>query len=343
MNALLAAGLAVSLQFTTSPDDATDVVVTARPAPSKSSFSLHLEQESGVGPAMFARVTRSPDGLELKPAFRLEPGFVYRARLRLPDGEVLEKTYRVPPADPSPVPKVARILPASNRLPANLLKFYIEFSQPMREGRAIFDQIHLRNEDGMEVEAPWRRQELWSNDGRRLALWIHPGRIKRGVNLRETMGPVLLPGQRYRLVIDGGVRSAVGRPLGRDVVKEFATLDEDHVMPDPRRWELRLPRAGTREALRVTADECLDWALLHRCQWLEDAGGEKLAGELRVGSDGASWSWTPKQTWRAGNYDLCVDEWLEDLAGNTPARPFERDVNEPESPFKVIHRRFEIR
>jgi len=43
-----------------------------------------------------------------------------------------------------------------------------------------------------------------SGDAKRLSLWIHPGRIKNGVNLREELGPVLEPNRKYTLVLSGG-------------------------------------------------------------------------------------------------------------------------------------------
>jgi hypothetical protein len=40
-----------------------------------------------------------------------------------------------------------------------------------------------------------------------------------------------------------------------------------------------------------------------------------------------SWSFTPEQSWRAASYTLVTDANLEDLAGNTPAKPFEVDLD----------------
>ena len=61
--------------------------------------------------------------------------------------------------------------------------------------------LEILDEQGTLVEDPWRRTELWTADARRLSLWIHPGRIKNGVNLREELGPVLEPNKTYKLII----------------------------------------------------------------------------------------------------------------------------------------------
>ena len=343
MNTLLAAALAVSLRFVPPGSPPSDMRVEAANVPPGAALTLHLMRDGMMGPAMFSRVMSRNGGLILVPAFPLEPGARYRASLRLPDGRKLEADHRMPGGSPGVAPRVSRILPEVATVPANLLKFYLEFTEPMREGREVFDLIRLMDEQGLEVPSPWRRQELWSEDARRLSLWIHPGRIKRGVNLRESMGPVLKPGRRYRLVLDGRLRGADGTAMGRDHVHAFSTAAEDHDMPDPRRWRIEPPGAGTLRALRVTGAEPLDQALLRRCQWVEDALGEKVAATVEIARGGMAWAWIPRHPWPAGRYHLCVNEWLEDLAGNTPARPFERDVNEPEKDFENIRLAFEIR
>ena len=343
MNALLAAGLAASLKFFASTNDPTDVTVRAVPAPDGSTLSLHLQRAKATGPAMFADVSPIPGGLELKPSFRLEPGGTYLARLLAPGGVVVERVHRVPNAGPAPTPRVVQVWPQAGQLPANLLKFYIGFSEPMREGREIFDLIHLLDDQGRKVDAPWRRQELWSEDARRLSLWIHPGRVKRGVNLRESMGPVLAPYRRYRLVLDARIRSAAGASMGTEFVHEFNTTAEDHVIPSPKAWQLHPPARGTRGSLRVESTEPLDHALLARCQWVEDASGRRISGGIVVQPTATAWEWMPDEPWSAGEYRLCVNEWLEDLAGNTPARPFERDVDAPEPVFETVRLSFQVR
>src|SRR5438552_15354178 len=178
----------------------------------------------------------------------------------------------------TPPATVEHIYPTSDVLPANQLKFYIHFSKPMREGEAIFERIQILDEHGTLVEDPWRRTELWTADAKRLSLWIHPGRIKTGVNLREELGPVLEPNKSYTVVIRGEVEDADGQPLGKDVVKKFRTAAVDDRRPLPQDWKLTPPRAGTREALRLDFGEPLDHALMQRCIDVRDAAGKELPG-----------------------------------------------------------------
>src|SRR4051812_2774418 len=89
-------------------------------------------------------------------------------------------------------PRLEAIYPSGALLPANHLKFYLHFSAPMREG-VFLDYCRLLDEHGAPVAEPFRETELWSDDHRRLTLWLHPGRQKTGVNLNDDFGPVLKP------------------------------------------------------------------------------------------------------------------------------------------------------
>ena len=42
-----------------------------------------------------------------------------------------------------------------------------------------------------------------------------------------------------------------------------------------------------------------------------------------------SWEFTPCAEWRSAPYGLVVDTTLEDLAGNSVARVFDRDLDDP--------------
>jgi len=62
----------------------------------------------------------------------------------------------------------------------------------------------LRDSAGKTVELPFLEidEELWNPQMTRLTLFIDPGRIKRGVQPLEEIGPVLENGKHYALIID---------------------------------------------------------------------------------------------------------------------------------------------
>ncbi|MEM7015065.1 MAG: hypothetical protein AAF585_26700, partial [Verrucomicrobiota bacterium] len=227
---------AVALSIAPIGDDETHVKVTAD-FDGDATLTLHRVNGNDIGSAMFGSQKRNGKQIEFHPAVRLSRGATYRAVLKTND-DSHTADYQVPLVE-TITPNLTAIFPTPRQLPANLLKFYLYFDQPMREGREIFEQVHIEDiESGKRVDAPWRRQELWTADARRLTLWIHPGRVKRGVNLREELGPVLYPNRKYALVIDATVRSANGEPLGKEIRHEFSTSAEDYKRPLPEEWTL---------------------------------------------------------------------------------------------------------
>jgi hypothetical protein len=223
-------------------------------------------------------------------------------------------------------PAPVAIHPAAEVLPANHLKFYLLFPEPMREG-VFLTHCRLLDARGREVSDPFRETELWSADGRRLTLWLHPGRQKTGVNLNVEFGPVLVEGGQYTLRISGQWPTARGTPLGNDSVKTFAASAADRTQPALDRWRLLLPRARFRDPLLVQFDEPLDWALLHSKVRVERSDGTRVGGAIQIGRGERTWAFTPDEPWRAGDYQLTAEGVLEDLAGNSLLRPFEVDLS----------------
>lgn len=280
------------------------------------------------GPPVFGRYSLMKSRLVFQPRYLLLPGVKYAAIGRTANGRPVRTSFVIPKPAACEPPRVTGLFPSGRILPANCLKFYIHFSRPMREGRAIFDQIQILGPDRKPVADPWRRTELWNEDATRLTMWIHPGRIKQGVNLREEFGPVLKANQEYRLVISTGVRDASGNQLAGPFEKRFRTAAEDRSRPTPRKWKLSSPEIGTREALEIVFDEPLDRALLNRMLTVK-RNGNRIAGRIDVSVGELRWRFTPNENWSSGEHSLHVDGRLEDLAGNTPLRVFDTDLADP--------------
>jgi hypothetical protein len=224
--------------------------------------------------------------------------------------------------------RVARVSPYSVSAPANLLRLYIHFSHPMSR-RGVSRHVRLLQADGASVEDAFVEtpDELWDPETRRLTLFFHPGRIKRGVELRDRTGPALQPGRRYRLVVDKGAEDEDGAPLVEDFVMEFLAAPDDRRSPRTQDWVIRAPAAGQKAPLIVTADEPLDEPLFLRCLRVEDDAGRPVPGDAVVLPGNARWKFTPRGAWRAGSYMLRVAGEMEDLAGNRPARLFEEPAS----------------
>ena len=243
------------------------------------------------------------------------------------NGSPLELRHRVPSPPAAPAPTIEHIYPTADLLPANHLKFYIVFSEPMQPGEIwnYFGLLDLDNEQ--PVPRPFRHTELWSRDGKILTLWFHPGRVKTGVNLNTELGAILVSGRRYRLSVSGDWPSARGTPLGKDVSREFRAGPHDHTQPDPADWKLKIPAPGSREPLVCQLGSPHDWALLHSDVAVENAAEKPLAGSISTSHHQSHWHFTPNEPWQAGRYRLAIGSVLEDLAGNNLERPFEVDLS----------------
>ena len=292
--------------------------------------------------AMLGRYTYDRGILRFRPMYPLLRGCGYRATLQLPKQQPISVDYSVP-ANVNPASTVVEsVFPTASELPANLLKFYIHFSHPMQEGKQVFDQIHLFGEHGQEVHAPWRRMELWSDDAKRLTLWIHPGRVKQGVNLREEFGPVLAPGRKYRLVIDTKLLNADGKPLAKSYSKHFKTTPELKTRPLPQVWQIQPPTLGTHEPLIINLQRPLDHYLAKKYIGVlhKDMA---VVGDITLKQHDQLWLFRPAQPWKKADYRIVVQPELEDLAGNTPTRLFDRDLTKPTGPSPQLQIRFQPR
>lgn len=276
--------------------------------------------------------------LLLRPRFRLLAGESYEAVFdpvalgsKKSRSEVLTVTYRVPTPQTNTQPRLVAIYPSGDAVPANHLKFYLLFSEPMRKGEFL-RHIKLMDESGTEVFEPFRETELWSQDDRRLTLWLHPGRQKTGVNLNVELGPVLQSGHHYRLVVSGDWPTQTGVPLGKATEKRFAAGPTEHSQLRLSDWQILPPATGSREPLRVEFPKPLDWALLQSQLVITGPDGAKMNGKSTTAGAERSWSFSPDEPWLAGEYQLDVGSVLEDLAGNSLARPFEVDLEKPSEP-----------
>lgn len=303
---------------------------------------LKISVGSNDAPAMLGEYRVQEDRLVFEPAFELTPGLRYFARFdsaALPDADgstqpVVTSEFSPPQEPPPPPTVVEQIYPTRDVLPENTLKFYIHFSAPMRKGEA-YEHIHLIETPPLsgsgEVEYPFLElgEELWDYTGTRFTLLIDPGRIKRGLKPREEVGPSLEEGKSYTLVIDAGWTDAAGRKLKEPFEKAFRVVGPDETQPDPQKWKISQPAAGTRYPLQVTFAEPLDHAMLQRVLVVRDAAGDSPAGEIRVEQGETVWSFRPDDPWKAGEYTLEVETTLEDAAGNSIGRMFDVDVVTP--------------
>ncbi len=272
---------------------------------------------------MLGSTERHLTDLVFVPRFPLTPGIQLRAVWKPVSGKPITALFSLPKASIAPSTSVQQIFPTSNRLPENQLKLYIHFSAPMSKGD-IYKHLRLLNAKGEEVKLAFLEldEELWDREGRRITLLFDPGRIKRGVLPLSEIGPALIPGDSYKLVIDAAWQDAQGRPLTGSFEKRFTVVPADRTSPDVSAWKLTASKSG------VTLDfnEPLDQALLDRMILLRDASDREIPGAVKIDREETRWHFTPSSQFLAGDYRIEVDTALEDLAGNKIGKLFDVDV-----------------
>ena len=303
-------------------------------------LSLLADSTKTPGPNMFGKYERSGTRLTFTPRFPLSAGATYRASLKAA-GSTTTLDYRIPMRAAKAPPKVVKIYPSASVLPANQLRFYIYFDRPMRGGTELFKHLAIFDDKGKEVDEPWLIDEIWDEENNCLILYIHPGRIKWGVELRELMGPVLYEKRSYALVVKGAWTDLEGNKIGKDTIKRFRTTAEDRVRIELGAWKLTAPARGTRDAVTLTLPKSVDYRSLQTGLTVITAKGRTVAGAIAIGKDEKSWRFTPAQPWQAGLHRLSVSPDLEDVAGNTPARPFDMDLLLSMRPAQKLQFEFE--
>jgi len=284
-------------------------------------------------PEMAGKYEVSGEVLRFTPRFALRPGLTYQAHFFPPPAGPqaspahYTKDIAVPAPPPKAPTKVTVVYPSAAVLPENQLRFYLNFSSPMRLGEA-YSHIKLLGEDGKPDKNAFLEigEELWDPSGQRLTLLFHPGRTKRGLQPREEFGPILVPGRKYTLVIGKEWLDADGKPLAANFEKKFTAGPMVEEIVDHKQWKIAPPAARTQQPLTIRFPRPLDRGLLQWTIVVHDAAGKPLEGDVNVADEERRWEFRPDRSWAAGDYTLVADTRLEDSAGNNLARPFEVDV-----------------
>jgi hypothetical protein len=278
-------------------------------------------------PPMAGRLERDGTDWCFVPRFAFLDGTSYTVVTGQTVAAVLVRARPERPA----VTEVAGIRPTAAVVPVNLLRLYVWFSAPMSEGYAA-GQVRLARDDGSTIPAALlpNEHELWDASRRRLTVLLDPARIKRGLPAHRESGYPLRPGEPFHLIVADGFRDAQGLPLRGSARRRYEVGGEERRHVDPAHWVLAAPAAGSREPLTVTFDRPLDHGLLARCLHVRGADGARVDGTAQAGPGEQSWQLVPSLAWESGLHQLTVDPVLEDLAGNSVTRVFDRDLTRPE-------------
>ena len=272
-------------------------------------------------PPLLGTYSVEDDAPAFRPRFPLAAGVRYRAVFHPPGGTPIEASFDGPKKEFSPTTRVLHIYPSGDVLPANQLRLYIQFSAPMSRGEWK-RHVHLLDSDSKAVEAPFLQTlaELWDPGYQRLTIYFDPGRIKRGLIPNEELGPPLVEGKMYTLVIDREFADGDGIPLKEGVNKSFRAGPAIRKRLSAAQWHVRTPRTGTKDPLTIEFPDAMDIGLE------EALFVPGILGMISVDHNETRWVFTPLEVWKAGEYRVEIDPRLEDAAGNRVDHVFDIDV-----------------
>lgn len=284
-------------------------------------------------PAVLGHYAIAEGCVRFTPRYAFMKGVAYQVRINLAPltgGGQIPTVRRLSFSTPQPPtvarPAVTAVFPSGDLIPENTLRFYIHFSAPMRYGSSR-EQVALFGPDGHRVDGAFLdlATELWDPDMRRLTVLLHPGRIKRGVGANIEVGPALVAGQRYSIVVADGMADRAECAPGNVFQKSFVAVAAERQPIDPLRWSVERPMPKTRQPLVLEFPSAMDRAILAQSLRVVDVENGPVAGDITISEGEKRWTFAPEVAWRCGPHQLLVDQRLEDVCGNRIAAPFDID------------------
>jgi hypothetical protein len=262
--------------------------------------------------------------------FRPKYGFEKETRYRVTfKTEIFGGQLFELPASTKSKPLSAEFQPKLTQVPANMLRFYLEFSEPMVRGQ-LAKYLVLQDAKGKEVDEAFLEleEELWDDQRKRVTVFFNPGRVKQELQPHAELGPILLQGQSYVLKLKAGFKATNGTKLPKDLAHKFevnAALEKAINAGD---WKITVENSALQSIVKVGFDRPMDTALLARVVHLETSSGEKIPSEIIIDSGGLSIRIYSRQKLPAGEYAVIARDTLEDICGNRVGAAFDLKVRE---------------
>jgi hypothetical protein len=226
---------------------------------------------------------------------------------------------------------ISEIYPSVRQVPANILKWYIQFSRAVNPVR-IYEYIEFLDEYGNAIDRSILHlgAPLLSEDGTLLTVWIEPGRQKQLLGPNQHLGSVFKPHKTYTLRIAATIKDAQGIPIDSAFLHTFTTIASDRIMPSLSGWKVQSIKSGQKKPLKIICDEQLDYgSLIDAFSIIQD--NKEVKGTLTYDSEINTICFTPSDNWKKGTYTISLGHQLEDLAGNNLIRLFDRPIHQNKS------------
>jgi len=223
---------------------------------------------------------------------------------------------------------VTAVYPEQNILPENILKFYIQFSEPMREGDFL-KHIQLLDSKGTNLKGVFfdNLYELWTTDHKQLTILVDPGRVKTGLRQNIKQGRAFTVDENYTLTIDKTWKTISGKYLSKTYTKKFTIKEEDVEPPSIKDVVISKIKVDSKTPIILTFNEVMDvFQLKYYVRVISN--NTILKGKFKVFDKGKTMQFTPENRWKEDNYQLQIDVRLEDIAANSFAGKFDQAISE---------------
>lgn len=221
--------------------------------------------------------------------------------------------------------EVVGIYPSASKLPENLLRFYIEFNQPMQENNYL-QYISLVDQTGKELKGVFlpSRFEYWNKERTKLTVILDPGRVKTGLLAHKQLGGrAIRSGQHYTLKIKGKWLALSGSILSETYSKTFEVIDEDMRKINLNCWGIALPKVNSKNEIKIYFERSLDHINALSLIRVTDQFNNPIQGKYCLSGQERVLSFTPSQKWMSGQYRVLVNTKLEDVCGNNLIHGFD--------------------
>ena len=262
--------------------------------------------------------------IKFTPKYGFSSGASYTIFIKEKNTSIKRFLITVPKENLKSTTYIENVYPTASNLPMNQLKLYIEFSDSMKEGFSL-DQIKLYKLPGRELVKDAFLEslvELWDTEKTRLTIFFDPARIKTGVLPNLQKGLPLILGNSYELVIQKEWLDYKGVRLVKGYKKIFHISSIDSKQPSIKDWEITFPN-NFKKQLEIDFKEAMDYGLLHSSFVIIDSEGKHVKGKIVIKNNENLWSFSPEGKWEKGKYNIIVNSWLEDLAGNSLRKKFD--------------------
>jgi len=259
--------------------------------------------------------------LTFKPLTALGAGLEFEIRYK---SETQKYQTPKPLNADAPLTYVESVFPASVEIPRNILFFHVQFSNTMLHDINGYENVRILDPSGKEIPTVWRQRSYWLEDQKILVLMVHPGKVKRGIDMEI---PFQI-GKTYTLEVLPEMQDVYGRAMAKPYTHQFTIIAEDYEMPKVLFDLIKLPKANSRKTLIIPFSEGMDHSSIVDGVKIYTSEGEQVKGMFTWNETDQTFGFVPDEKWVSGEYQIVFEKKVCDFANNRLNRPFEMKAKE---------------